>query len=507
MDIEKRARRQSRRVVISEILMFASIIITVLILVFVVSGYWVSPDFTIERQGLLQVYSTPTGADVSIDGSATSWLQRTNTSKTLSAGEHTVTLTKEGYDSWSRRINITEGLLYKLHYPRLFLLDRTKESALISSANFVTVSPDRNTMLLANNTTSWQLFNLDSDSAKPKTLDLAKVLPFADLTNATSAVNSSSTANPSDANSALSVGSFSGNIDSATWSTDNEHVLLKITSDSTTNWLLLSIKNPANSVNLTEEFNTDFSRIEILDSSASNLLALEDGNLHTIDVHAKQLSGILIKDIVSFDYYHQEVIFSAAASEDNLKLITNPPSKEEANSADGSVSSPYFVGILKLGSDEITALKYTPEKERTVIYKFYDEEYIATVGEKTATVYQKNDFVEKTSLGLSFLPEQIKVGSEGDYLAMYTGSNIMTLDMETLSIINWSTDTDSFGWLDGSMLYAVKDGELSVYDFDGQNHRTLASGVSSRFPATITSDKYLYYFSDNTLIREWLVEH
>ena len=71
MDAEKRARRQSRRVIISEILMVLTVIATVSILAFVVSGYWVGSDFKIERQGLLQVYSIPTGADVDVDGNPT----------------------------------------------------------------------------------------------------------------------------------------------------------------------------------------------------------------------------------------------------------------------------------------------------------------------------------------------------------------------------------------------------------------------------------------------------
>ena len=57
MDIEARARRQSRRIIISEALMVITVIITVLILGFVVSGYWVGSDFKIERQGLIQIYS------------------------------------------------------------------------------------------------------------------------------------------------------------------------------------------------------------------------------------------------------------------------------------------------------------------------------------------------------------------------------------------------------------------------------------------------------------------
>ena len=130
MDAEKRARRQSLRVIISEIIMVIAVVATVSVLAFVVSGYWLGSDFKIERQGLLQIYSTPTGADVEVDNNPGSWLQRTNTSKTLSAGEHTIKLTKDGYDSWSRTISITEGLLYRLHYPRLFLLNRDHESAL-----------------------------------------------------------------------------------------------------------------------------------------------------------------------------------------------------------------------------------------------------------------------------------------------------------------------------------------------------------------------------------------
>ena len=181
MDIEKRARRQSRRIIISEVLMVLTVIATVSILAFIVSGYWVSPDFKIERQGLLQIYSTPTGADVEVDGNPSSWLQRTNTSKTLTAGEHTIKLTKEGYDTWSRTINITEGLLYRLHYPRLFLTNRTEETIGEYSANFATVSPDRNTLLLGNNTTSWQLINLDTENIKPIDIDLSKILPFSSL--------------------------------------------------------------------------------------------------------------------------------------------------------------------------------------------------------------------------------------------------------------------------------------------------------------------------------------
>ena len=469
MDIEKRARRQSRRIIISEVLMVLTVIATVSILAFIVSGYWVSPDFKIERQGLLQIYSTPTGADVEVDGNPSSWLQRTNTSKTLTAGEHTIKLTKEGYDTWSRTINITEGLLYRLHYPRLFLTNRTEETIGEYSANFATVSPDRNTLLLGNNTTSWQLINLDTENIKPIDIDLSKILPFSSLAEG------------------ASTGLFSGAVESADWAADNEHLLLKIKQDTTVNWLIINVKNPGSSVNLTKEFNADFQEIKILNQSASDLLATTSNNLHRIDASSKQISAILVPDVIYFDYYDQDVVFSA---------------KDQSAEA----STPYYIGLMRLGSDEIKTLKTTTSIDRPVITKFYEDDYIGVVDDNSIKLYTKNDFTEKNAFPLSFKPDYIKIGMAGEAIIMYSGGHIITLDMEAMEIFDWSTGTDKFGWLDSSMIYAAKDGALNVYDFNGLNHRILSSNMSSHFPVTITADKYLYYFRDGSLIREYLFE-
>lgn len=472
--------------------MVVTVIITVLILAFVVSGYWVNSDFQIERQGLLQIYSIPTGADVNVDGNPSSWLQRTNTSKTLAAGEHTISLSKDGYDTWSRTVNITEGLLYRLHYPRLFLKNRTKETALEFSANsHITnayASPDRNWILVSNNSTSWQLLNLDTDNIKTTSLDLSGILPLT---------------NPNETS-----------IASADWANDNEHILLSIYADDShspesLNWLLLNVKNPASSVNLTKDFNANFTKVEILDSSASGLLAVLNGNLHQIDVASRRISAVLVSDIQSFDHYNREVIFSAKKSSNIIKNSTTSDKTAEetnSNSEDKSTTEPYFVGLLQLGSDKLTILKSTSTPEQVLATKFYDDIYICTVADTTLKLYQKNNFEEKSQFALSFYPENYKVGAYGEAIVMSSGGHILSLDMEASALTDWSTNTDKFGWLDGSMLYTVDDGNLNVYDFNGLNHRVLSSNVSARFPITITSDKYLYYFSDGQLIREYLYE-
>lgn len=467
MDMEKRARRQSRRIIISEILMVFTVVVTVLILAFVVSGYWVGSDFKIERQGLLQIYSAPTGADIEVDGNPSSWLQRTNTSKTLTAGKHTIKLTKEGYDSWSRTVNIVEGLLYRLHYPRLFLNERFEETAYTPSASSAFVTPDRNFMLLANNTTSWELINLDTENTKSTPLDLSGVLPFTSRAEG------------------AKVGLFSGTIAIAEWASDNEHLLLKLQQEDKVNWVLINVKNPSLSVNLSKEFNTDFAKIKILDQSANNLLVILNGNIHRIDVPSKQISAVLLSNVKYFDYYEQDIVYVAKDTETNK----------------------YYVGLNKLGSDEIIKLKEDLDAPvRVVITKFYDDEYIGLVSEDSIHLYIKKDFREKSVFSLSFNPENIKVAASGDGIIMFSDGKIATLDMEANELYEWSTDTNIFGWLDSSMVYAVKDGTLNVYDFNGFNHRTLSSNVSSHFPVTITADKYLYYFRDGALIREYLIE-
>ena len=255
MDAEKKQRLQSLKVIISETIMVLAVIISVAALALIVSGYWIGSGFKVERQGMLQISSMPTGADISIDGDS-SWLQRTNTSKVLLSGEHSVVLTKEGYDSWSKTIDIKEGLLYRLHYPRLFLKDRTpKKVASFDGITASFISPDGSTLLLANKTTEWQLLNLREESLSSESLDISKA--FSSVSLADNAKE----------------GLFTGKIVDANWDLDASHILFEVkTAENKLEWVLLDVKNPDRSFNLTKEFGGEFSGMQILDNSSSNLI-------------------------------------------------------------------------------------------------------------------------------------------------------------------------------------------------------------------------------------------
>ena len=458
MDLEQRAKRQSFRVIISETIMFLTVAITVVVLALIVSGYWLNADFKVERQGMLQINSIPTGASISVDGD-TPWFQRTNTSKILSSGEHEIILTKDGYDTWSKTVSISEGLLYRLNYPHLFLKEREKEAVYdVTATTFATASPNRKLILLANSTTSWKLLKLDSDTIKADSIDISKLFSSVSLA------------------SGATTGLFNGEILSAEWDNSNEHILFKVNANGSIEWVILDIRNLSKSVNLTRDFATNFEKIKIFANSASTLLVVRNGNLHKIDVDARQISAILVSGIQSFDFYDSEIIYV---------------SNGELN-------------LMRIGNEPVVLSEVEPEA-KALLGKFYDEKYIYVLEKNVLSIYQINSFELVEEIEISFSPENIKVGYGGEFIVMNTGVSFATIDMESMQVGEWSADSSHFGWINRYMLYSTLDGELFVYDFDGLNRRSLASNVSNHFPVVITDDKWLYYFSDGQLMREWLI--
>lgn len=458
MDPEKSKRRQNFKIIASEAIMVVAVAITVIVLAFLVSGYWINSDFKVERQGLLQISSVPTGADVSIDGDS-SWLQRTNTSKVLSSGEHTITLTKNGYDSWSKTINISEGLLYRIHYPRLFPNNPVTEEVLSTNGySFSTISPDHSRLLLVSS--SWQLINLANKDIKVLDLDMSLL----------SSDDSSIKISPE------------STIISADWDKSGSHLLLNIDNAGLAEWILLDIKDVKNSINLGKEFGGNFSNIQILDDSSSSLLAIFNGGLHKIDVPGRSLSSVLVKNIVGYDHFDaSEVVFYAKDSD--------------------SKSDTGYVGFLRLSDGKITKLLDSTSPAKVVISRFYDDKYITILQDNLATLYKKDDFTKIADYELSFSPSDLEVGHNGEFITMYLGGKIATLDMETESIREWDTGAKQFGWVDDDMVYTTSDGSLVVYDFDGLNRREVAKNVDDNSLAVITDDKWLYYFDNNSIKR------
>jgi hypothetical protein len=472
MDLDERKKRQAFKVLLVEALMSIAVVVTVVILVLIVSGYGISSDFKIERFGFLKINSEPSGATVIIDGEDTH--DKTGYSRVVTSAEHEILLEKEGYDSWRKTVKITEGLLYQVRYPRLFLQDRAKEHAMdLKDIAFVSVSPDYGEMFLQDKDNQWFLLNLRDEKLAKKPID-ALIKKTEDQSNI--------------------------KLLSMDWSKKGKRALLKASINDVKHWYYIDFEDSKNNFDFAEQFGIEFEKIAMLDDSANELLVYKDKKIRKIDTVRRLMSDALMSNV---NYFYPFM-------NGNIIVVSAGNGKEKSEEkAEQQVEKKYVVSVLS--SSETKELLTFDENVKVSAIGFYDDRYLIVYSNNSLSVYKGGSlepvFTEAISVDLNNL--QI-IDGEG-FVVARDGSTINALDMEAMQLNVWKLEkddkkADGFGWIDRGLIYAIYDGVLRVYDFDGQNERELSTGVSANMPVFITGNKWLYYFSDGALMREWLIK-
>lgn len=465
LDFEERRKRQRIRVIITEILMFFSVVAIVVVATLISMGFFVSSDGSIEQAGLLQIHSLPTGATVEIDGETI--FPRTNLSRTLAVGSHEVKLTRDGYDSWSKSIDMYPGVLLRIYYPRLFLQDRKPELMrnLGEELEFYSVAPNRNYILYSSrDAVVWNLLDVSSDEIKVAKLDLSEVLPEVEEKK------------------------FLGTVEHLEWSNDGRRVLLKLQTKEKSEWILVDLKDLKASLNLTKIFGMDFENVEIMDNAAEQLLVFEKHHLRKISTSSQALSRVLLDNVAN--YAHHEA---------NLIYVTMPSKGERQ------------IGLYREGERAGTIIKTISEAENVQIglSEFYGDHYVIyAIDDKVNVLYgdlpmynaEKPDLsrlrplLDGAELGL--VPNAVEISGAGEYVIFARGNEFAVVDVDTGEISKYRALAQEAKWLDDSMLYATKDEKMVVWDFDGTNQRTLTQ--ASNFDVLITANnRWLYYLREN----------
>lgn len=450
---EERRRRQTIKVVIAEIGMFFSVIMIVVVATLAAMGFFVSSNGKIEQTGLMQIHSQPTGATVELDGNTL--FSRTNLSRSLSPSDHTLKLSRDGYDTWSKTVMMSSGMLMRLYYPRLFLLNRKSEVALnlATELDFYVPSPDRAyAVYAAKDSASWQVLNLRGDDVtKSTTLDLRTILP--DAKN----------------------GTFSGEVELLRWSQNNDHILTKISYEGRSEWIVINLKDAKQSLNLTQIFGLDFTQVEMIDNSAAQLFVLENHQLRRININDQGISRVLLNDVESFANYKSDVVYVAKTSNANGKVVQK-------------------IGVYHDGEKDGTTLATLADetKAQVALTKYYDDLYLTyAVGDELTVRFgslpsYREGVLEAdiTDLQLLFadqklsqVPTSLTVSPEGDYILAQAGLQTMVLDLEQGELYDYAA-AERLSWLDEGILGAMVDGELVVWDFDNTNRRVLVKTVA-----------------------------
>ena len=123
-------RAETVRLVLLYTFMTTIILVLVTVLVLVVANYrFNKATGTLEQSSLLQLASTPSNAEVSVDGVSIG--QRTSTKYSIDPGEHMIEIKKDQYIPWSKRISVASGSLVWLNYIRLVPHDRPVQTCLL----------------------------------------------------------------------------------------------------------------------------------------------------------------------------------------------------------------------------------------------------------------------------------------------------------------------------------------------------------------------------------------
>ncbi len=464
MDFDEKRKRQLVRVIIAEIGMVLSVIAIVVVSTLAAMGFVISSNGTIEQSGLMQLHSLPTGASVKIDGNAI--FPRTNLSRTLSAGEHSLEIYRDGYDTWSNTIKVYSGVLLRIYYPRLFLQNRTPETvsdlATLNNLEFYSPSNGRNYILFAEKGSSdWQLLDIRGDEVKTTILDLSGILPGMQEDKAAKQT----------ANNAITTYTykFHGTIDEIKWSGNEENVLVKVTYEDKSDWVLVHLRDLTRSLNLTQTFGLGDTQLEMIDSAANQLYALEKHQLRRINTVDGVMSRVLLNNIESFASYGANVVYL---------------SKDEQGRS---------IGVYRdddKGGTIIATQVPDNTKVQLAISNYYSEDYVIyALDQKVQILYGKVPSYSENgadlstlkplveSLQLSELPNNFTVSPDGEYIVARKDQKYMVIDLDMGDLYEYEAPAAALKWFDSSMMYAVKDDEIIVWDFDGTNQRNLAKSV------------------------------
>ena len=452
MDKERRKKIQATKLVITEIFMLITVVLTVVILTFIVMGYHLTDDGKLEQSGLVQVESIPTGATVTTDQEVLP--AKTNTSKILPEGEHTVLLEKEGYTSWAKSFKTHPGFLTKLAYPRLYKISRTAETIekLDEAPAFLSVSPNRNLLLYLVSGKLYSL-NLESDTPKPAELALKKLFK---------------TTVPAD-------------FRVLTWSENGERIIAAYTESGTPHFAIVDLTHPDYSLDLSTTFDLEISELAFITPNGDNLFILEDGHLRTIVLALEQLSSILVDKVVSFNNFGAKAVVVQ-----NIKEIS----------------------LYDYNTKKTISLKQSvAENPRALISEYLGRPTLVFAEDGQITVYRGELPTENVSkdnpLGepvgkytLDFgTPDVFRMVAKQAVVLTSKEHHFTIFDLETYSTSSYTLESDLTFWPDDYTIGEVVSGELIFRDFDGENRQVLGHAATG-FPAVISKDnKYLYNLS------------
>jgi hypothetical protein len=345
---------------------------------------------------------------------------------------------------------------------RLFYKDRVPEAVKEYDGEYTSfvAAPNRDYAVLAlKNSPIWKYLDLRGDDAKETDLDFTTLLAGLEAQD-------------------------------LKWDGDSDKLLVKAIRKNETEWLLINVKNPKESVNLSKEFAMNFSEVRFASENGDRLVVLENGNLRTIMLGGKTVSQVLASNVKKFSFVGEYIMYIDSAQKVGM-----------VNGADVVLVKEYDVNSLV----NVALSDYIGDKYLTITD---NDEMIIYKGDLPNTERQISDMEIVFDEKINFIPSKLGIYGNNELIVARDGKKMAVYDCEARKLSQFELDGDKMFFVDGYMIGEILDRKLNVMDFDGTNKRYVTEADSS---AVITrNNKWLYYLKIDgkkaVLTREKIIE-
>ena len=462
------------RLMIGYVLMTILIFTATLLLVFQAYGFGVDRKTgEVIQNGLVYIDSAPDKATIYIDG--VEQKDRSNTRLVLKEGAYQLTIKRDGYRDWNRKIEIKGGDIEHITYPMLIQTNLAQEEIInfgVKENLVESQSPDRRWIMVGRSSSLKEFTELDlKDANKRSDVPLSRQVTFPEAVFTAS-----------DQPHLLGV---------VEWSNDNEHFLVKHTYGTATEYVILNRNRPETSFNINKLLERDPTNVTLRDKKFDQWYLQDKNNGDLTFANAKKEISLVASKVVVYKSHDDSVLLYSQKSSDGLQNIYLKQDKETK-----------LLRQVSAGTVLLDIARYDN--------KWYV--VVASDGDKKTYVYtnpwdilSKFDDTRPAPNAILHAKEPIKTlefSSNTRFIFARDDQHFAVYDAELDKAYNYNfsekLDADTeVSWMDGHRLLAMSAGQAYIVEFDGANKQLLVPAQPAKSTFFDRDYSVLYSFLDS----------
>jgi hypothetical protein len=450
--------------------MVFSICVLVTVITFFMLGFrFDSNKGNLEQNAFLQFSSTPSGATVSIDGVVIG--SKTSSKSSVQAGNHTIVMWRDGYQTWQKTISVKPGTLTWLNYtlltPKKLTIEPVAAYKTISSSlaspkgNYILVQPQ-------SNVPSYKLIDISSDNIASK-----------DITIPTNMYSEPST-----------VG-VTHTFSIEKWDDGERYAIIKHSYGDKIEWIVVDTQDVTQTKNVTKTFKIAINKAIFSSDSGNGLYVLSAGDIYKLDLNAGTTSKPLVSNVSDFNFYNDSKVITyvgngkTGTDERVVGLFRDGDSKSAVlRTIKGSASVPLNISTTHYFNENYVAI--SEGKKVDILSGSYPN--TTSDNANSLKVISSFNTIQDVQT-LSFSPK-------GQYVFVQSGASFSSYDLEyqklSTSTIPTVSEVPPLQWLDEYHVWSDAGGILSIREFDGANAKTINPVLTGQAVTLTNNGRFLY---------------